>query len=342
MSRGTHLVGTIPAPGPREAMELAITELGSTLDMLPDGETGERLNWVQQVIEKMRQHPDIELVRQGDWSEYDKTPRFRVKRGHRLDPESIDLGYARFFRESFPIFEQLTAGRGPNGIPFQVGIPSDFDLALFTFGPRGIFRQRRPYTEATLREIREIREEATDRVVFQIEVPAELVFVARMPPPLQPLMARYMAGMVTNLAKGSPSGTRFGVHLCLGDMNHRALMAMRDTRPVVHLANAIARRWPDGRTLEFMHAPFAAAVEPPSTDDRWYQPLERLRLPQGTRFIAGFAHDGQEIDSQRQIRATIDRALGSPADVAASCGLGRRTTEEAVAVMRRTAELAAD
>jgi len=321
-------------------MELALSELGPTVDMLPDGETGERLNWIQKIIEGMREHPDIELVQEGDWSEYDKTPRFRVKRGHRLRGETIDLGYARFFGESFPIFEELTAAGGLADIPFQVGIPSPFDLALFTFGPRGAFRERRAYTEATLREMREIHTEAPERVVFQIEVPAELIFVARMPSPLQPLMARYMAGMVTKLAQQSPAGSRFGVHLCLGDMNHRSLMGMRDTRPVVHLANAIARRWPDDRSLEFMHAPFAAAVEPPSTDEAWYRPLERLRLPPSTRFIAGFAHEGQDLEVQREILATIEAAVGEPVDLATSCGLGRRDPEAARAAIRRTAELA--
>ena len=125
-------------------------------------------------------------------------------------------------------------------------------------------------------------------------------------------------------------------------MNHRALARMRDTAPVVRLANAIARGWPDGRPLEFMHAPFAAAVEPPPSDPAWYRPLERLRLPDSTRFIAGFAHDGQELEVQRQVRATIEGAIGAPVDVAASCGLGRREPEAARAVMRRTAELAGD
>ena len=342
MSRRTHLVGTIPAPGPREAMELAISELGATVDMLPDGETGERLNWIQKIIEAMREHPDVELVREGDWSEYDKTPRFRVKRGRRLRGETIDLGYARFFRESFPLFEELTGAQGLSELPFQVGIPSPFDLALFTFGPRGAFSQRRAYTEATMREIREIHSEAGAQVVFQIEVPAELIFVARMPSPLQPLMARYMAGMVTKLAQGSPAGARFGVHLCLGDMNHRSLMSMRDTTPVVRLANAIAKRWPAGRSLEFMHAPFAAAIEPPAVDGTWYRPLETLRLPSATRFIDGFAHEGQDLEVQREIRATIEAAVGKPVDIATSCGLGRREPDEARSAIRRTAELAAD
>ena len=112
MSRRSHLVGTIPAPGAREAMEMALDELGPTLDMLPDGETGERLDWVRQIIEGMRENPDVELAREGDWTDYDDSPQFRVKRGHKLRGDSIDLGYARFFRESYPVFQAVVAERG--------------------------------------------------------------------------------------------------------------------------------------------------------------------------------------------------------------------------------------
>lgn len=340
--RRSHLVGTIPAPGPREAMELALDELGPSLDMLPDGETGQRLNWVKEFIDNLRQHPDLELTEEGDWSEYDDIPRFKVKRGHTLRAETLDMGYARFYRESAPIYRELLSGRDAAEMPFQVGIPGDFDMSLFSLGPGGAFRGRRPFTEATVREIREIHAEAGDGVVFQIEVPAELVLVARMPGPMKRVGARYMAGVITKLARDAPAGSRFGIHLCLGDMNHRALMRMSDTTPVVLLANSIAKRWPDGRSLEFMHAPFAAAVEPPATDPGWYRPLEKLRLPDTTRFIAGFAHDDQELDVQRGLRDTIENAVGAPVDVSSSCGLGRRQPEDAVAVMRRTAELVAD
>jgi hypothetical protein len=64
-----------------------------------------------------------------------------------------------------------------------VGIPGDFDMALFTFGLTGPFLHRRPFTDATVREIEQIHAEACEDVVFQVEVPAELVFVAKLPPP---------------------------------------------------------------------------------------------------------------------------------------------------------------
>lgn len=339
MSRASHLVGSVPAPDARTAMELALDHLHASIDMLPDGETGARSDWVQGAINSFASHPDLELKREGDWSGYDKTPVYRVRRGHALAPETLDFGYVTAFREAFPVFREVTAARGRGDLAFQVGIPGDFDMALFTLGPRGAFRGRAPFTEATARDIATIHAEAGDDVVFQIEVPAELIFVARMPGPLQAAMARYQGGVVAELARRAPAGARFGLHLCLGDMNHEARGRMKNTRPLVLLINAIARRWPAGRPLEFVHAPFAAAAEPPSQDASWYAPLAGLTLPAATRFIAGFAHEGQPLEVQRELRATIESAVGRPVDIATSCGLGRRSAADAADAMARTAAL---
>jgi hypothetical protein len=41
-----------------------------------------------------RSHPDLRLVKDGHWSDYDKTPRFALQRGHRLYGAALDLGIA--------------------------------------------------------------------------------------------------------------------------------------------------------------------------------------------------------------------------------------------------------
>jgi hypothetical protein len=161
--------------------------------------------------------------------------------------------------------------------------------------------------------------------------------VARVPPALQPAMAAYLARGLTDLVAVAPEGARVGVHLCLGDMNHRALGRMRDVRPLVHLANAIAGRWPAGRHFEYVHAPLAAAVKPPVNQRRFYQPLERLRLAASVPLVAGFVHERLSLDANRtldrHLRGLLDREVG----VATSCGLGRRDRESA----RQTMDLAA-
>jgi hypothetical protein len=334
--RDAHLVGSFPAPDARAAMRLALDVLGDRLQVLPDGETGERHHWIIHIVEGLRQHPDLEVKRDGKWSDYDDLLVFKVRRGRRLTGDTLDFGHVAAFRESYPAYRQL---RGPAQTGFQVGVPGDFDMALFVLGPVGALRNRRPFTDATIAEIRAIHAEAGSDVVFQIEIPAELVMVARMPPLLRRLAARMMGRGVANLARRAPDGARFGLHLCLGDMNHRALGRLSDTRPLVALTNAIVNAWPDNRPLEFVHTPFAAAEQPPPTDPRWYLPLRGLRLPAGTRFIAGIAHEDQDLTVQRDLIRMIDQLTGRSVGIATTCGLGRRTPEAAARALDRVAEL---
>jgi hypothetical protein len=341
VARSAHLVGSIPAGDAEGAMRLALDRLGHRLRFLPDGETGERRNWLISDVESFREHPDFEVKKEGDWSDYDKLLVFKLRRGHRPKAATLDFGKVAAFEQSWPTFQKLREEAGDPELAFQVGIPGDLDMPFFVLGPVWAFRHRRPFREATAREIREIFERAGRDVVFQVELPVEMVMVARMPGPLQAPMATFLARGIARLVREAPEGARFGVHLCLGDMNHRALGKMTDAAPLVRLANAIAKAWPPGRPLEFLHAPFAAADQVPSTDPAWYAPLSGLRLPPSTRFVAGVAHEDQDLGAQGELVALIERLVGREVDVATSCGLGRRTLPAAAAALDRTAELTA-
>jgi hypothetical protein len=338
--RPAHLVGSLPAPDAGAAMAQGLDALGARLGTLPDGETGERYHWIIHIVDALRDHPDLVLKRDGDWSDYDRVPVFAERPGRRLTGAALDLGHVAAFEASWPQFLAAREAAGDPDLAFQVGIPGDLDMALFVFGPVVALRRRRPFTDATLVEIEAIHARAGRDVVFQLELPVELVMVARAPATLQPVVARLLARGVAALAARAPDGARFGIHLCLGDMNHRALGRLRDTAPLVALANAIARAWPVGRPLEYVHAPFAGAEVPPPTAPRWYAPLDRLRLPAGTRFVAGFAHEDAALADQRFVLELIERSLGGTVGVATSCGLGRRTPEQAHRALARVAELA--
>lgn len=340
--RGAHLVGSLPGESAEQAMSDALDRLGPQLRSLPDGETGDRRNWIINIIESLRSHPDLQLVHDGDWSAYDNIPRFRVRKGHHLYGAALDFGHVAAAAASLPMFEVLKAKAQHDDLLFQVGTPGDFDMAMFTLGPAAALRHRRAFTEATVSEVRQVNALAAGEVVFQIEVPAELVLLARAPGPGQPALARLLGGRIAALAAGTALGTRFGIHLCLGDMNHRALAKMADATPLVLLSNAIAKAWPTGRRLDFVHAPFAAAADPPPRDEAFYAPLARLALPGDVRFVAGIAHEDQPLADQQRIRSIIDRATGRAVDISTSCGLGRRTPEAAMAALDRIADLCRD
>ncbi len=340
--RGVHLVGSLPAPDAEQAMRTALHRLGDQLRTVPDGETGERRNWIVHIVESLRAHPDLEVVRHDDWSDYDHTTRLKVRRGHQLHGDSLDFGHVAAFDDSFPAFARLRRAAAREDLRYQVGIPGDLDMALFTLGPAGAFRHRAAFRAATVREIQDIHAKAGSSVLFQLEVPAELVFVSQLPRPVQPAMAAFLARGVCQLAALSPEGARFGIHLCVGDLGNKALGRMRDTRPLVTLTNAIVRRWPHGRPLAYVHVPLAAGDQPAPLDEAFYRPLSRLRLPPDVRFVAGFVHEHGSLDDQRHILRGVEHRLGRRVDVATACGLGRRTPDAAAIAMEMAGRLARD
>jgi hypothetical protein len=79
MARRAHLVGAWPGRGPERAMDMALNRLGPYLDRMTDGETGDRHLWVTPSMEKFRANPDVEIVRDGDWSDYEHVGVWRVR-----------------------------------------------------------------------------------------------------------------------------------------------------------------------------------------------------------------------------------------------------------------------
>src|SRR6201986_2634798 len=60
MSRNVHLVGSVPLPDAREVFTAVSRELGPHLKRIPDGETGERLDWITWLEPVFAKHPAFE------------------------------------------------------------------------------------------------------------------------------------------------------------------------------------------------------------------------------------------------------------------------------------------
>ncbi|GAA3433608.1 hypothetical protein GCM10018954_032120 [Kutzneria kofuensis] len=313
-----HFIGTMPQfPDARAAFSWQLGEVRGLLRRLSGGETGPRLLWFLPMVKELKSQPEIRSLRDGDWTGYEDTDLLAVRKGQQL---RIPLRLAQYATEDRAALASLV---DDPGLPLQVGIPGYLDMALFTFGPPGAVRYSRRFLLAVADQITRI---AVPDVVFQLEVPAALIAVAAAPPPLRRPMAAFMAHLVTRQVARAPVGSRFGVHLCLGDLGHRALRQLRDASPLVLLANAIVRRWPAGRSLEFVHLPMSGGEQPPPTDAAFYAPLRRLRdMP----LIAGIAHELQDPADQLRVRDLVETAAGRQVDIATSCGLGRRSPSEA-------------
>jgi hypothetical protein len=292
------------------------------LRRLSGGETGDRLLWIAGLIDDIAQLPQIRTVHSGTWTGYDDVARLAVRRGARLTAADLPIRLAEHALEELAVLRDMTTR-----LPLQVGVPCHLDLALFAFGPLGVFRHSRPFLHAIAGQVADLHALAGDRVVYQLETATALIAVTAAPPPLRPAMARLMARLITRAVAAAPHGSRFGVHLCLGDLGHRALRQLPTADPLVRLANAVARQWPHGRRLEYVHLPMSGGNQPPTTDPAFYAPLRGLRV--GTRVVAGIAHEDQDRTTQLTVRTLVEQALGTTVDIATSCGLGRRTPEQA-------------
>ena len=334
--RRAHLVGSLPGPDARTAMSTALDLLGPHLRSLPDGETGERRNWITTIVQGLADHPALEPT--GPTPARSGLPRkVRVRRGHRLFGATMDFGHVAAARESAPVFAELAAGR--EDLVFQQGVPGDLDMAFVAMSPAQALANRRAFTEATLAEVVRAREVLGASTLFQVEVPIELVLLAKAPARSRAVVAALMARQVLRLVAAAPVGTRFAIHLCVGDPGHKALVQPVDAWPLVLLTNALLARWPGGRHLDLVHAPFAAGDRPTPTDPAFLEPLRHLELPSEVSFAAGFAHEEQGLAEQVVVRDRTEDLMGREVAVSAACGLGRRTDDAGLAVLRRTAEL---
>lgn len=311
-------------------MEAALKHLAPYLERMTDGETGDRRLWITPPIETFRANPDVEMVKDGNWTHFEDVVLFKVRDGVTLNPDNIRPGYSLAFQRSFQSFKNLRERFDRPDLRFQVGIPAPLDLALFSFGEAAFSDPSliEATTAATVREIEEIAAIGGDDIVFQIETVAAMIGVGGASAEEQPAVAERLGGTLLDLVERMPAGTHVGFHLCLGDFNHTSMGNMTDARALVLLCNLIASRWPDSHELDYIHVPFAAATTPPIDDEAFYEPLRDLDIPDDVRFIAGFLHEKLDHAAHRELLERIERLAGREVDVAASCGLGRRDTPE--------------
>jgi hypothetical protein len=309
---------------------------------LGDGEPGR--GYVIYISESLRREPGITAVRDGDWSSLGERVVLRSRRVlGRLPGLDGHLRYAQFARRSLPVLRRLREARGIGELSLLVGIPSPLSVAAVTFGPTGAVLYERGFRQATARQIA-LAARLGEDVAFQVEAVLETVAVASVPPALRPAAAWAAAGRIRALAALAPPGTRFTVHLCFGSLHNRAALYPPSARPLVALANAIARRWPHGRELELVHLPLAQAGRDAATGREYYAPLGGLAVPEATRLALGIVSCRQPWPSQfaaaELARAAIAEAGPYRICVSPPCGLLSHTQQDATEITRRAVRLA--
>jgi hypothetical protein len=350
-NRYTHLVGGVPADSARAAIAQMLDHLGPTLLQVPDGENPTadipaRANWIEPEILAVPSLPGV-ITRNAEarYTSYEDTPWYEATGPLTADDFDPVVVLRRAFEASYPVFRELRDERGLGRLRFQAGVPSVLDLALIAFREAGLAADLfNLITEAKARQVLACHAHAPGDVVFQLETPVAVRWVATAADPAT--AAVDVAGLLTDLPRLCP-GTAWGVHLCDGDWHHQAAVEPSSALPLVLLASQIIAQWPAGPgapVLGYIHMPFAAASKPPAADPAWYAPLGDLhkRMPEGCRLAAGFVHERVGLTELRSLLRVIEDAYGAPVTIAATCGLGRRPEPgQAVDAITKMAALAA-
>lgn len=344
MSCNVHLVGSVPLADAAEVFETVSAVLGQMLKRLPDGETGERLNWVGHLEAVFASNPAFErtdeLFRIHDtatgWY------RHRLKPGKGLTDVRFDnLYYADYAKASYKIFKRLKeAGKIPAQVRFQVDFAPAHSV-LWLFLVEELHAAVDPiYNQAVKREIDKIAAAIPHaELALQFDV-ASAVFarLERGQPSsygrTRDEMQETFSNILVDLGNHVPPDIELLYHLCYGDNDHKHVVEPTDIGDMVDFSNRLLGRI--RRPVQLIHMP----VPRGRSDDAYFKPLERLKLPPQTELCLGLIHYTDGVKGTRK-RMSTARRYAQGFSVGTECGFGRRKPETIPELLRIHAEIAA-
>jgi hypothetical protein len=352
------LVGSLPYEDVEQTFRAAAAGLRGHVGWLPDGEVGERKNWVGMLpVLVFTSHPDLEETLAPPTEELEQPDRdaerppvedlegiwsFRVRPGRKIRFD--DLKYGRFATDSYAVFGRLRdEGVIPQDVRFQMCLPAPHSAIDGFFDDNGQWPELyQAYLEGIRREIETALAAipAAD-LVIQWDVAWEFVDMAmgeknffKFWPKLraEEKFQRH-AEQLDGLWQGIPDETLLGFHWCYGTWGGWPMAAMQDLELCVRMSNEAKRR--TGRRLDYVHMP---VVRHP--DEAFFAPLDDLDIGD-TKVFLGIVHHTDGIEDFRRRR---DLARGHLASfgIGSVCGYGRVEPELLPEILRVHAEDAAE
>lgn len=319
------LVGSIPLTDSAAVFSTVSETLGTRVHFIPDGETGERTNWINWQKGVMDRTPMLKRARHEAGYGAVQVDLYEVREGFSGERSFASLGYADAAIASYRDFARLqAAGKIAPDTRFQVSLPTPF-APMMSFVAADHFARLEPLYAAAMRhEVDEILAAIPhDKLAFQWDAALEFAILEGVfPAPVttfEPLVER-----MALLASWIPAGVPLGYHLCYGDAGHKHFKEPDDCALMVEVMNALTRRVV--RQISWFHLPV-----PIERDDApYFEPLRALAIH--ARIYLGLVHarDGTEGALRR---ALVARRYLPRFGIATECGLGRRPPESVVPLL---------
>jgi hypothetical protein len=349
---GAHLNGGLAVADAETAMREIATRIGDRVNRIPDGETGERNNWIFFQVDRLRSLPGVETVGVFDPTRgYDGLPKLRITDQSVVAEffESFNPGYADAYLASYGTFTSLRGdGTIPGNVRFQVQYPTPFATAAGWFVPEQVPAVLPAYTAAMLRDLnRLLAEIPPEDIAVQWDVAVEFGALTGSFPGFPDLTPAEAGRDLGRLLDAVPQDIPAGLHLCYGDYQHVHFKQPESLALQIELIGHVAAN--ARRTVNW----FAITVPQNETRPEFFAPLADLRIKDGTEVYFGIVpyHVAEQPEgtSAAQI-ALIDAHVASwrphsgeeqEWGVCTECGMARAQPDEIPGLLDLHAKLAA-
>jgi len=336
-----HFNGSVNLADAESVMREIASLVPSGLQRIPDGETGDRGNWIFFQLQKFLELPWLVPARPLDApvGEYEQVPQLRLAEG--VDPAQVswpDLGYADAYLESYGTFAALREqGVIPPGVRFQVEYPTPLASIGAYIVPEEQQALLDSYERAMFADLRRLLAAIPhDEVAVQWDVAVEFGVLEEA---FAPGGAQAFDAITAALARcidQVPAEIPAGLHLCYGDYGHQHFMQPESLALQVRVVNAVAAA--AGRPVSFV----SFTVPQYQREDGYFAPLAQLTTGPDTELNFALVpyHPAEQAagTTDAQVRL-IDAALAaSPGGarnwgICTECGMGRVSQDEVPALL---------
>ena len=320
MSNGVHLVGSVPLASASAVFSTACHHLEGLISRVPDGETGERTNWIGWQLPKLAASPGLAVREE---SEHDYGTPGQIYTTGPIDQVRLDnLGYRDAALASYAEFKALKErGEIPADIRFQVCLPTPLAPMHLYVDAKDRAGLEPIYESAMLAELRDIAAEIPHgELAVQWDTAVEFgVIEGVFPTYIEDAHAGIVQRLI-RLGEGVPAAVELGYHLCYGDAGHKHFVEPTDMSKLVDVANDVVAGL--ARNINWIHMP----VPRERSDTEYFAPLTDLDIDSSTELYLGLVHMTDGLDGA-QARVDAARAVVSSFGVATECGFGRRPPE---------------
>ncbi len=296
---------------------------------IPDGETGDRQNWIWFQLEKFQQTPGLAREAAVDTPSegYVQMPKVGLADGATpADVQWTNLGYADVYQESYATFRRLRdEGVVPTGVRFQVQYPTplaSINAWVVAADQDGL---EPSYEAALFADLdRLLAALPHDEIAVQWDVAVEFAILEGGFEGSQDF-----DGIVERLVRcveQVPEDVPVGLHLCYGDYQHQHFTQPESLDLQVRVSNAVAAA--AGRTVSWL----AFTVPQNRGDAPFFEPLRELSVPAETEVYLALVPyhpaDQEPGTVDEQVRLIDSYLDGRVWGICTECGMARAERHE--------------